>query len=266
MHGANESLSGGFAAIPGIAPRVAPRIVGFVLIKSWEAIPRMEFRIPRMEFPIPRAAPRIPRNSPRAPRMAFSLRELLKSFGWGQKVYVENVYVFSLSLNLSRAACKWMPRENYFLNSPRAPRIPRNSPRAPRMAFSLRERFSWNWGGPQASEKCPSTGCMLYAISASPPPPDPPLRQGVRFGGPTVQLDYTHSHMISKCNSVLAPAISRVKLAKFSAKLVANFRRSLEGDFRACFAGKIVRSIFHQNSTANFTVKLHYDVLGCGGP
>ena len=33
-----------------------------------------------------------------------------------------------------------------------APRIPRNSPRAPRMAFSLRERFSLNWGGPQASE------------------------------------------------------------------------------------------------------------------
>ena len=85
--GANETLSGGFAAIPGIAPRVAPRIVGFVLLKSWEAIPRMEFRIPRMEFPIPRGAPRIPR------------------------------------------------------------------PRAPRMAFSLRERFSGNWGGPQASEK-----------------------------------------------------------------------------------------------------------------
>ena len=32
--GANENLSGGFAAIPGITPRVAPRIVGFVLIKS----------------------------------------------------------------------------------------------------------------------------------------------------------------------------------------------------------------------------------------
>ena len=32
--GANENRSGGFAAIPGIAPRVAPRIVGFVLIKS----------------------------------------------------------------------------------------------------------------------------------------------------------------------------------------------------------------------------------------
>ena len=30
----NENLSGGVAAIPGIAPRVAPRIVGFVLIKS----------------------------------------------------------------------------------------------------------------------------------------------------------------------------------------------------------------------------------------
>ena len=80
--GANENLSGGFAAIPGIAPRVAPRIVGFVLIKLWEAIPRMEFRIPRMEFPIPRAAPRIPRNSPRAPRMAFSLRERF-SWNWG---------------------------------------------------------------------------------------------------------------------------------------------------------------------------------------
>ena len=32
----------------------------------------------------------------------------------------------------------------------------------------------------------------------------------------------------------------RVKLAKFSAKLVANFRRSLEGDFRASFAGNLV--------------------------
>ena len=32
--GANKNLSDGFAAIPGIAPRVAPRIVGFVLIKS----------------------------------------------------------------------------------------------------------------------------------------------------------------------------------------------------------------------------------------
>ena len=80
--GANENLSGGFAAIPGIAPRVAQRIVGFVLIKSWEAIPRMEFRIPRVEFPIPRAAPRIPRNSPRAPRIAFSLRERF-SWNWG---------------------------------------------------------------------------------------------------------------------------------------------------------------------------------------
>ena len=38
----------------------------------------------------------------------------------------------------------WIPRV--------APRIPQNSPRAPRMAFSLRERFSWNWGGPQTSE------------------------------------------------------------------------------------------------------------------
>ena len=57
-----------------------------------------------------------------------------------------------------------------------------------------------------------------------------------------------------------------MKLAKFLAKLVSKFRRSSEGDFRASFAGKIVSSIFHQNSTANFTIKLHYEVLGCGRP
>ena len=36
--------------------------------------------------------------------------------------------------------------------------------------------------------------------------------------------------------------------------------------FELLLLGKIVRSIFHQNSTANFTIKLHYEVLGCGGP
>ena len=82
MQGQMKIFRAGSRQFRGIAPRVAPRIVGFVLIKSWEAIPRMEFRIPRMEFPIPRAAPRIPRNSPRAPRMAFSLRERF-SWNWG---------------------------------------------------------------------------------------------------------------------------------------------------------------------------------------
>ena len=48
--GANENLSYGFPSIPGIAPGVAPRIVVFVLLKSWDAIPRMGFRFPRMEF------------------------------------------------------------------------------------------------------------------------------------------------------------------------------------------------------------------------
>ena len=43
--------------------------------------------------------------------------------------------------------CFWIARA--------APRIPRISPRAPRLAFSLRERSSWNWGGPQASDICP---------------------------------------------------------------------------------------------------------------
>ena len=48
---------------------------------------------------------------------------------------------------------------------------------------------------------------------------------------------------------IQAPAISRVKLAKFLAKLVANFRRSLEGDFRASFAG--------ENRQKHFPPKLH---------
>ena len=40
-----------------------------------------------------------------------------------------------------------------------------------------------------------------------------------------------------------------MKLAKFSAKLVVNFRRSLAGDFRASFAG--------ENRQNNFPPKLH---------
>ena len=68
--------------IPRVAPGVAPRTVVFVLLKLWDAIPRMEFRILRITFLIPRAAPRIRRNSPRAPRMVFSLREFF-SWNWG---------------------------------------------------------------------------------------------------------------------------------------------------------------------------------------
>ena len=48
--GANENLSCGFPSIPGIDPGVPPRILVFVLLKSWDAIPRMEFRIPRISF------------------------------------------------------------------------------------------------------------------------------------------------------------------------------------------------------------------------
>ena len=45
--GANENLSCGFPSIPGIAPGVAPRIVVFVLLlKSWDAIPRMGISYP----------------------------------------------------------------------------------------------------------------------------------------------------------------------------------------------------------------------------
>ena len=59
--GTNENLSCGFPSVPGIALGVAPRILVFVLLKSWDAILR--------------ATPRIPRNSLRARRMVFSLRE-----------------------------------------------------------------------------------------------------------------------------------------------------------------------------------------------
>ena len=79
--GANENLSCRFPSIPRIAPGVAPRIVVLVLLKSWDAVPRMEFRIPIMEFRIPRAAPRIPRNSPRAPRMAFRSESVFPDIG-----------------------------------------------------------------------------------------------------------------------------------------------------------------------------------------
>ena len=56
-------------------------------------------------------------------------------------------------------------------------------------------------------------------------------------------------HYVIFQNEILVPAIPRVKLAKFSAKLVANFRRSLEGDFRASFAG--------ENRQKHFPPKLH---------
>ena len=46
-------------------------------------------------------------------------------------------------------------------------------------------------------------------------------------------------------------------------ELPAKFGRQI---FELLLLGKIVRSIFHQNSTANFTAKLHYEVLGGGGP
>ena len=46
-------------------------------------------------------------------------------------------------------------------------------------------------------------------------------------------------------------------------ELPAKFGRRFSSFF--CW-GKIVRIIFHQNSTADFTIKLHYEVLGCGRP
>ena len=47
---ANENISCGLPSIPGIAPGVAPRILGFVLLKSRDAMPRMEFYIREWNF------------------------------------------------------------------------------------------------------------------------------------------------------------------------------------------------------------------------
>ena len=65
--------------------------------------------------------------------------------------------------------------------------------------------------------------------------------------GPSVGLPRKLKNLLMPL--FLAPAISRVKLAKFSAKLVANFRRSLEGVFWASFAG--------ENRQKHFPPKLH---------
>ena len=110
--GANENLSCGFSSILGIAPGVAPRILVFVLLKSWDAIPRVDFRIPRREFRIPRAAPRISRNAPRAPRMAFSLRERF-SWNWGGSQASENsqrFLTFSFLKGLKNEMHTWIAR------------------------------------------------------------------------------------------------------------------------------------------------------------
>ena len=50
----------------------------FVLHKSWDAIPRMGFRIPRiiLSSELRELLREYPGNAPRAPKIAFSLREL----------------------------------------------------------------------------------------------------------------------------------------------------------------------------------------------
>ena len=80
---ANENLSCGFPSIPGIAPGVAQRIVAFVLLKSWDAIPRMEFRIPRMEFRIPRALREHPGTLRELREWPFTPRAFFPEIGGG---------------------------------------------------------------------------------------------------------------------------------------------------------------------------------------
>ena len=57
----------------------------FVLLKSWDAISRMENRIPRMEFRIPRAAPRIPRNFGELEEWPFHSESVFPEIGWKLK-------------------------------------------------------------------------------------------------------------------------------------------------------------------------------------
>ena len=57
-----------------------------------------------------------------------------------------------------------------------------------------------------------------------------------------------------------------MKLATFSAKMVANFRRSLEVVVRASFAGENRQKQFPPKLHRKFHHKLYYEVLGCGGP
>ena len=82
------------------------------------------------------------------------------------------------------------------------------------------------------------------------------LAKKARIGG-SGQIKFQikfHKHTFADLAALM---ISRVKSAKFSAKSVANFRRSLEGDFRASFAGenrqkhfppKLQRKLHHQTS------------------
>ena len=129
----------------GIAPG-APRIVVFVLLKSWDAIPRVEFRIPRVEFRIPRAALRIPWNSPRAPRMAFSLRERFFSGNWGGPRLLS-----SYELKCS----KWYDRKAKIptLSGPVLRSISAMPPSPFSERFPLGEHASWRCDAPPPPQK-----------------------------------------------------------------------------------------------------------------
>ena len=81
--GAIENLSCGFPSIAGVAPGVAPKIVVFVLLKSWDAIPRMEFCIPRIFFGVSRVAPRMPPElSESSENGLFCPRAFFLKLGW----------------------------------------------------------------------------------------------------------------------------------------------------------------------------------------
>ena len=110
---------------------------GFVLLNSWDAIPRMEFCIPRMECRIPRAAPRIPRNSPRAPRMAFALRECF-SWNWGGPQASETYHAIIVRYSMKTSTNMQYYRYKYENYRCRASR-------AQGWWWWWRWRFAWCW-------------------------------------------------------------------------------------------------------------------------
>ena len=82
--GANANLSCGFPSIPGITPGVAPRIVVFVLLKSWDAIPRMEFGISSSES----CSENTPELSESSENGLFTPRAFFLKLGWSPGFWI----------------------------------------------------------------------------------------------------------------------------------------------------------------------------------
>ena len=82
----------------GIAPGVAPRIVVFVLLESWDALPRMEFRIPRMEDSCSENTPELSQSSENG---LFAPRAFFPEIGVVPRILKNGIKVIELLLPTS---------------------------------------------------------------------------------------------------------------------------------------------------------------------